>query len=51
LGQEVITLFEGYQQRGNYTATFDGSGLASGVYLYRLTADNFTDIKKTVLLK
>jgi hypothetical protein len=51
LGQEVTTLFEGYQQRGNYTATFDGSRLASGVYLYRLTAENFLDIKKTILIK
>jgi hypothetical protein len=66
LGQEVTTLFEGYQQRGNYTITFNGSGIASGVYLYRLTAGNpesglptgkagsgqvFTDIKKTMLIK
>ncbi|HDR67553.1 MAG TPA: T9SS type A sorting domain-containing protein, partial [Bacteroidaceae bacterium] len=51
LGQEVKTLFEGYQQRGNYTAAFDGSGLASGVYLYRFVAENFVDTKKTILLK
>ena len=51
LGQEVKTLFEGYQQRGIYIATFDGSGLASGIYLYRLTAENYIDTKKTILLK
>jgi len=51
LGQEVKTLFEGYQIRGNYTVTFNGSGLASGIYLYRLTAENFTDTKKTILLR
>jgi hypothetical protein len=66
LGQEVKTLFEGYQQRGNYTVTFDGSGLASGVYLYCLIAENhesgltdskagsgriFVETKKTILLK
>jgi alpha-L-fucosidase 2 len=51
LGQEVASLFEGIQQAGNYTATFDGSGLSSGLYLYRMTAENFTDAKKAVLLK
>ncbi|MGE5861487.1 MAG: T9SS type A sorting domain-containing protein, partial [Ignavibacteria bacterium] len=51
LGQEVTSLFEGFQKIGNYSATFDGSGLASGVYLYRMTAANFTDTKKIMLLK
>jgi hypothetical protein len=59
LGQEVTSLFEGIQQAGNYTATFDGSGLSSGVYLYRMTArqtdggqaENFMDAKKAMLLK
>ncbi|MGE5795474.1 MAG: CotH kinase family protein, partial [Ignavibacteria bacterium] len=66
LGQQLKTLFEGYQQRGNYIVTFDGSGLASGIYLYRLTAEHpesslpagkagsgqvFTDTKKMILLK
>jgi len=51
LGQEVKSLFEGIRQQGNYTATFDGKGLSSGVYLYRMTAGNFMDTKKTMLLK
>ncbi|HVO74134.1 MAG TPA: CotH kinase family protein [Ignavibacteriaceae bacterium] len=51
LGQEVRTLFEGYQSSGNYILTFDGSGLASGVYLYRLIAENYVETKKLVLLK
>ncbi|MGE5805090.1 MAG: T9SS type A sorting domain-containing protein, partial [Ignavibacteria bacterium] len=66
LGQEVKILFEGYQQTGKYIVTFDGSGLASGIYLYRLTAEHpesslpagkagsgqvFTDTKKMILLK
>ncbi|MFH0990090.1 MAG: endo-1,4-beta-xylanase [bacterium] len=37
LGQEVATLFDGVRQSGKYIATFNGEGLASGVYLYRLT--------------
>lgn len=51
LGREVATLFTGPRQAGNYAATFDGSGFASGVYLYRLTAGNFVDTKKFILVK
>ena len=51
LGQEVKSLFEGIRQQGNYTATFDSRGLSSGVYLYRMAAGNFVDMKKTMLLK
>jgi hypothetical protein len=47
----VTSLFEGIRQQGNYTATFDGKGLSSGIYLYRMTAGNFVDKKKAMLLK
>jgi hypothetical protein len=51
LGQEVTTLFEGFMLKGNYTAMFNASGLSSGIYFYRMTANNFTDTKKMILLK
>ncbi len=51
LGQEVAILFSGVQAAGNYTATFNGSRFASGVYFYKLQAENVTLIKKLVLLK
>ncbi|MDZ7288766.1 MAG: endo-1,4-beta-xylanase [candidate division KSB1 bacterium] len=51
LGDEVATLFEGVQPAGNYTATFDGRDLASGVYLYQLKANNFMETKRLVLVK
>jgi hypothetical protein len=51
LGQEAATLFEGVRQAGTYQATFDGSKLASGVYLYRMTANNFVETKKLVLVR
>jgi hypothetical protein len=38
LGQEVASLFEGNRQEGKYLATFNGSNLSSGIYLYRMTA-------------
>jgi len=51
LGEEIATLFEGFQPAGNYVATFDGNRLASGVYLYQLKAANFVETKKLILSK
>jgi endo-1,4-beta-xylanase len=51
VGQEVATLFNGVRQPGNYVATFDGTGLASGVYLYRLVARDFVETRKLLLLR
>jgi len=51
LGQEIAVLFNGSLNTGNYTATFDGSGLASGVYYYQLQSENVTITKKLVLMK
>jgi hypothetical protein len=51
LGQEVSTLVNTQMKAGQYTAEFDASRLASGVYLYRLTAGDFTAVKKMVLAK
>ena len=51
LGEEVTTLFEGFRERGNYTAAFDARGLTSGVYFYRLQSGSFAETKKFVLLR
>jgi hypothetical protein len=51
LGQEVATLFEGPQTAGIHQARFDGTGLTSGVYFYRLTAGELSLAKKMVLVK
>ena len=51
LGQEVATLFEGIHQPGNYEVTFDGSELASGVYLCQFSTDSFMKTKKLILIK
>jgi hypothetical protein len=50
-GNRVATLVDREQDAGSYRVTFDGSGLASGVYLYRLSAGDFTAVRKFVLLK
>lgn len=51
LGQEVATLFEGGREPGTYSAVFNGNNCANGIYLCRLTVNNFTDTKKLVLTK
>jgi hypothetical protein len=51
LGREVATLVNEQKQPGNYSAQFHGSRLASGVYIYRLTAGRFVETKKMLLTK
>jgi len=51
LGQKVQTLLDRKLTPGRYTIPFDGSRLASGVYLYRLRAGDITLSKKMTLLK
>jgi len=51
MGREVQTLVNESLRQGTYETTFDGSKLTSGVYFYRLTAGEFTDTKKLILLK
>jgi hypothetical protein len=51
LGREVGTLVDEVQSAGSHYSTFDGSGLASGVYLYRFQAGDFVATKKMVLLR
>jgi hypothetical protein len=51
LGREVAVLVNGKEEAGYHTAMFDGSGLASGVYLYRLTSGSYTETRKMVLVR
>ncbi|MBU94685.1 MAG: hypothetical protein CL669_03730 [Balneola sp.] len=51
IGQKIIDLVSEQQSAGYHTATFDASGLASGVYLYKLTTPSFTETKKMLLIK
>jgi len=51
LGKEVITLLNQRLQAGSYKVIFDGSGLPSGMYFYKLTAGEFIEVKKMLLLK
>jgi len=51
LGKEVATLVNEKINSGKYEVTFDGSNQPSGIYFYKLETENFTDIKKMVLIK
>ena len=51
LGREVATLVNERKPEGNYSVVFDASGLASGVYLYRLTTEGFVQTRKLVVVK
>ncbi|MBU1881993.1 T9SS type A sorting domain-containing protein, partial [bacterium] len=50
-GRKVATLIDGFRNAGSHEVTFDGSQLASGIYLYRLTAGEFSAVGKMVLMK
>ncbi|MBU1650611.1 agmatine deiminase family protein, partial [bacterium] len=50
-GRKVVTLVDGFRDAGNHKVQFDGSNLASGVYLYRLTTDAVSLTGKMVLMK
>jgi hypothetical protein len=51
LGNEIAVYVNGFLRAGSYNADVDGSSWASGVYFYKLTAQDFTDTKKMTLVK
>jgi len=50
-GRLVATLVNGWRDAGTHEVTFDGSGLPSGIYLYRLSASDFRTCGKMMLMK
>ncbi|RPH34923.1 T9SS C-terminal target domain-containing protein [bacterium] len=51
LGREVAVLVNEQKPAGFYEVKFDGAGLASGMYIYRLTAGSFVQSRTMLLLK
>ncbi|MBA3285202.1 MAG: T9SS type A sorting domain-containing protein, partial [Nitrosopumilus sp.] len=51
LGNEIMTLTEGKKEVGSYSITFDGANLPSGIYFYKLEANNFSEVKRMIFLK
>jgi glucose/arabinose dehydrogenase len=51
LGNQVKTLINEEKKAGFYQIAFDAFDLPSGVYLYKLSTESFSDIKKMIVLK
>jgi acid phosphatase type 7 len=51
LGREVARLVNGFEPAGSHSVAFNGAGLASGTYYYRLSAGDFTWQRMMALLK
>jgi len=51
LGREVAVLVNESKTPGAYSVSFDAKGLSSGVYLYKLTAGNFVQTRRMLLVR
>lgn len=51
LGQEVKTLVNDELESGVHLVTFDGSEYSSGIYFYKIEAENYRNVKKMILIK
>lgn len=51
MGKEIETLLNDGKPGGYHNVEFNGSKLASGIYFYRMQADDYTETKKLILIK
>lgn len=51
VGRRIALLVDTAQQSGSYTVQFDGSGIASGLYLLRFQAGRFSETRQITLIK
>ncbi len=51
LGKEVSLLFRGKINPGTYEINWNAADFPSGIYFYKLTAGNYTSVKKMILIK
>lgn len=51
IGQEVATLVNQVQNSGKYIVDFNASNLPSGMYIYKIDAGTFSQVRKMTLLK
>ena len=50
-GQLIATLVDGQKSAGRYAVKWNAANVSSGVYIYRITAGDFSDVKKSIILK
>ncbi|MDP2363579.1 MAG: T9SS type A sorting domain-containing protein [Ignavibacteria bacterium] len=51
LGNLITTLVDEYNPAGKHEIIFDATLLSSGVYLYKLSAGNYSETRKMLVLK
>jgi flagellar hook assembly protein FlgD len=51
LGTQLEVIADDVKSAGTYNVTWNASNYASGVYFYKLEADNFVQVRKMVLMK
>ncbi|MFQ5869341.1 MAG: T9SS type A sorting domain-containing protein [Candidatus Zixiibacteriota bacterium] len=51
LGQKLATLVDGKQEAGFRSVIWEASQISSGIYFYRLTAGDFTEVRRMMLMK
>lgn len=51
LGEKLVTLFNGYRNRGNYTEKWDSIGFESGIYFIIIKMDSFNFIRKCCMIQ
>jgi hypothetical protein len=51
LGQRVNTIVDEFQQAGNKVVGWDANKVSSGIYLYTLTAGDYTETRRMILVK
>jgi hypothetical protein len=51
LGQRIKTLLNKQMPSGSHNVTFFGHNLPSGIYFYRITAGEFQEVRKMLLLQ
>jgi len=50
-GRKIATIVDGFREAGYHSISFNGSNLASGIYLYRIRSGDNVQIKKMMLVK
>ncbi|NOS86601.1 MAG: T9SS type A sorting domain-containing protein [Ignavibacteria bacterium] len=50
-GREVLKITDAYMTAGSYSYQWNASGFASGIYFYKLQAEEYSEIKKMILVK
>jgi 3-phytase len=51
LGEQVAVLVNEFKEAGFHTINFNAENLLSGIYIYRINAEQFSDTKKMLLIK